>query len=273
MIRLSFLLTVGCRIRKYKKYDDDPSVPVPKSTKYDRIKRVKLSTSHVPSLILHAPSHSSDSRQEVSNTVEAPACENSEILMEERHPARDDHEYTVILPEEIDADESEEVGPPSCRQWDDECDIDDDVDSITSSTSEVSWESGVSSEEDSDDSADNIQNETTTEFKTTFSAQETACMAILALISRHCITTEAAKDIIDLVKVLCPENETLQSLSYTDVQRVCGNCEVFVYDICEKCLALFPTNLEDQVMCSTPGCNGYVHTCKLTSVIKYFTLN
>ena len=92
MIRLSFLLTVGCRIRKYKKYG-----------------------------------------------------ENSEILMEERHPARDDHEYTVILPEEIDADESEEVGPPSCRQWDDECDIDDDVDSITSSTSEVSWESGVSS--------------------------------------------------------------------------------------------------------------------------------
>ena len=221
MICLSFLLTVGCRIRKYKKYDDDPSVQVPKLTKNDRIKHVKLSTSHVPSPILQAPSHSSDLRQEVPNTVEAPACENSEILMEERHPARDDHEYTVILPEEIDADESEEVGPPSCRQWDDECDIDDDVDSITSSTSEVSWESGVSSEEDSDDSADIIQNETTTEFKTTFSAQETACMAILALISRHCITTEAAKDIIDLVKVLSPENETLQSLSYTDVQRVC----------------------------------------------------
>ena len=39
-------------------------------------------------------------------------------------------------------------------------------------------------------------------------------MAILSLIARHCITTEAAKDVIDLLKVLCPENDTLQSISY-----------------------------------------------------------
>ena len=91
-----------------------------------------------------------------------------------------------------------------------------------------------------------------------FSAQEEACMAILSLIARHCITTEAAKDIIDLFKMLCPGNESLQSLSYANVYQVCGNCSVFVYDICERCLGLFPADVEDQVICSTPGCDGYV---------------
>ncbi|XP_020622265.1 uncharacterized protein LOC110059888 [Orbicella faveolata] len=81
-------------------------------------------------------------------------------------------------------------------------------------------------------------------------------MSILSLIARHCITTEAAKDIIDLLKLLCPANELLQSLTYSKVQEVCGNCTVFTYDICENCLGLFPTNVEDQVVCSTTGCNG-----------------
>lgn len=92
-----------------------------------------------------------------------------------------------------------------------------------------------------------------------FSAQEEACMAILSLVARHCITTEAAKDIIDLFKLLCPGNELLQSLSYAKVQQVYANCPVFVYDICERCLGLFPANVEDQVMCSTPGCDGLRH--------------
>ena len=91
-----------------------------------------------------------------------------------------------------------------------------------------------------------------------FSAQEEACMAILSSIARHCITTEAAKDIIDLFKLLCPGNELLQSLSYANVYQVCGNCSVFVYDICERCLGLSPADVGDQVICSTPGCDRCV---------------
>ena len=73
----------------------------------------------------------------------------------------------------------------------------------------------------------------------TFSAQENACMPILALISRHCMTTEAANDILDLLKLICPENVTVQSLNFTNVQQLCGNCELFIYDICERCLLFF----------------------------------
>lgn len=111
--------------------------------------------------------------------------------------------------------------------------------------------------EDSDVNEDSAsENENDGSPQKTYTAQENACMAILSLISRHRITTEAAKDIIALLKILCPENDTVQSLNYASVQQVCGNCEIYIYDICERCLALFPTDRENQVICSTLGCNG-----------------
>ena len=111
--------------------------------------------------------------------------------------------------------------------------------------------------EDSDVNEDSAsENENDSSLQKTYTAQENACMAILSLISRHCITTEAAKDIIALLKILCPENDAVQSLNYASVQQVCGNSELYIYDICERCLALFPTDRENQVICSTLGCNG-----------------
>ena len=51
----------------------------------------------------------------------------------------------------------------------------------------------------------------------------------------------------------------MSQYSFTNVQQVCGNCELFVYDICERCLPLFPNVIKDQVKnCSTVGCDGYV---------------
>ena len=89
-----------------------------------------------------------------------------------------------------------------------------------------------------------------------FSAQQNACMAILALASRHCLTIETAKYIIQLLKVIFPEDETIVNLDDGTVQEVCGKCKVYVYDICEKCLRIFPRDSEEQVQCSTVGCNG-----------------
>jgi len=80
-------------------------------------------------------------------------------------------------------------------------------------------------------------------------------MAIMALVSRHRLTNEAAKDMIDLMKILCPEKDIFQSLKFNKVQEVCGHCEIKVYDICEVCLRLFPDN-KDSYHCSTEGCEG-----------------
>lgn len=164
---------------------------------------------------------------------------------------------------------------PSCETFtcgsgdsDSECgeiSSDSDSDSVTSG---FFLESG-DSDTDCQDSIDSPDDEAPNDIppRKSFSAQEEACMSILSLIARHCITTEAAKDIIDLLKLLCPANELLQSLTYSKVQEVCGNCTVFTYDICENCLGLFPTNVEDQVVCSTTGCNGYVHISTLWACI------
>lgn len=89
-----------------------------------------------------------------------------------------------------------------------------------------------------------------------FTDHEKACMAVLAYVSRHCITNEAAKDLIDLVKVTCPESTTFKTLSYNKVQEVCGKCEMQVYDICEKCHRLFPVDDEDRYHCATMACMG-----------------
>jgi len=242
-----------CRVRRYKKYVDDSSVPVPKSTQYYRAKRAKMSASLLPSLI---PEHQSafgvgyDPLQEVENPEES----------SEQNPLEPSSGRCALRGSDSATDEFtvfDNMGPSSegSQYCDDD---DDDQDSITSSVSEVSMEdSDSSTDTETSDTADDTETDNSPEIvEKTFSAQQTACMAILALISRHCITTEAAKDIIDLVRILCPENETLQSLTYANVQQVCGNCELFVYDVCERCFCLFPTELQDQVMCSTPGCNG-----------------
>lgn len=79
-------------------------------------------------------------------------------------------------------------------------------------------------EEGSDNSNDNMDTRL-------FTDHEKACMAVLAYVSRHCITNEAAKDLTDLVKVTCPESSTFKPLSYSKVQEVCGKCELHVYDM------------------------------------------
>lgn len=89
-----------------------------------------------------------------------------------------------------------------------------------------------------------------------FTDHEKACQAVLAYVSRDCMTNAAVKDLIDLVKVTCTESVTFKSLSYSKVQEVCGQCELHVYDICEVCLRLFPLDDENSFRCSTTGWVG-----------------
>ncbi|KAJ7375117.1 hypothetical protein OS493_001855, partial [Desmophyllum pertusum] len=240
---------VGCRKRKYKKYVDDPSIPIPKSTKFDRINRLKNTNSSSPyPIFLDSHVFGCDFQQVVQSEPDlATSDEITESLTEEMETTADAYaEEIVVCEDKVESyrqSESESDGNTS----------DDDANSSTSESS-VEYDDSDTDDQESLDSPYEIQCDTFPE--KTYSALDKASMAILSLISRHCITNEAAKDIIDLVKVLCPDNETLQTLSYTNVQQVCGICELFVYDICEKCLGLFPTNLEDQVVCSTPGCGG-----------------
>ena len=259
MFHLSSFCIVGNRKRKYKKYVDDPSVSLPKSTKYDRIYRSKDQPCSA-SLSVLLQCH--DFTQQVMQSAPATAttledeamCGTPESIFDFEGTLVEEMESTITASDEIVVREFKFVDRDSDRECNGTSSDDDDSDSATSESLSESEHSDT----DDQETADQCDETPNSSSKGKTLAQEKACMAILALTARHCITTEAAKDIIGLLKVLCPDDETLQSLSYVKVQEVCGNCELTVYDICKKYFRLFPTDLDDEVICATPGCNGYV---------------
>ena len=165
--------------------------------------------------------------------------------------------------ESFDSTDSVNKLDPNSEQFPSEGDRDvyvcDYSDSDTSN-SDLELESDIDSDEvqspstsDEEEMSDNVHDSNDIRL---FSDHEKVCMAVLAYVSRHCITSEAAKDLMDLVKVICPESATFKTLSYSKVQEVCGRCELRVYDICEKCHRLFPLDDENSYRCSTTGCGG-----------------
>lgn len=267
-------VTVVSRKRTYKKYLDDPSLPIPKTTRFRWQQSSQSVSSSFPVASLHVPGGDLQEADQSSCPV-LPTCidENVQINMNDFESIgscettidqnANDNAETFDELEPCSAEQFETSGTPLQEEnveWDvsgseneiglsTDSESDNDINFSGSETSEEVEDSDVNEDSASEDENDSSQQKT-------YTAQENACMAILSLISRHCITTEAAKDIIALLKILCPENDTVQSLNYTIVQQVCGNCELYIYDVCERCLALFPRDRENQVICSTLGCNG-----------------
>ena len=274
------------RKRKYKRYLDDCSIPIPKTTKY-RLQQSSQSISSSPASVvsLHvsggnvqqaeqtSPEQSIGAENSIKQCESIAACQSAiDGSTEAFHAtvtATNEINYTEVFDGiwSAEADENTEVGCGGREEKAESCTDSESDDNVSLSFSDSSEEIEDSESDDQESLHSGDENDSSP--RKTFSAQECACMAILSLISRHCITTEAAKDIMDLMKVLCPGDDTVQSLSYADVQQVCGNCELFVYDICERCLALFPTDREDHVICSTLGCNGYVYIMCQSMLIIY----
>lgn len=256
-----FFLTEGYHVRKYKRYLDNPSVPVPKSTKFDRYKRSAThSTANaaisIPQSVLGVavvPTESSASQTFVQEP-EATVCDDQGAL--EFLPTNGYTQSEVFPSLESGVDNEGTMVIETCKlsgESDSECsEISSSQDSclVTSESDESELEAQCyTSEEDEQDDNGHVVVETRL-----FTDNEKVCQAILAYVSRHCLTNEAAKDLIDLVKVTCPESEIFKSLSYSKIQEVCGQCELHVYDICEVCFRLFPLDDENSFRCSTAGC-------------------
>lgn len=177
---LSFL---GCFKRKYKRYVDDPSVPIPKSTKFDRIKRLKMS--------LHSISSPPDSDNGLDNEgqsmPESTAEEFPEPLIEEiESPFGDDldlsgqsitesagEEYTEQSMAEIESTlseyterligDSDSVGSSAGHETDEEA-TDDNSDSLISEFSSESEDFDSDDQgQEALDSDDETQNDASSE--------------------------------------------------------------------------------------------------------------
>ena len=97
-----------------------------------------------------------------------------------------------------EADENTEVGCGGREEKAESCTDSESDDNVSLSFSESSEEIEDSDSDDQESLHSGDENDSSPQ--KTFSAQECACMAILSLISRHCITTEAAKDIMASLK-------------------------------------------------------------------------
>lgn len=239
---------------------------MPKSTKFDRYKRsatcsntaILIPQSVVSSDLAAVPTVSSTSHNEETflKETEATICNYKGALDLSSSNGYASAEAFPSLERGVD-DEDTRLIETLSEEWDSECsEISSSQDScsVTSESDESELEAQCyTSEEDEQDDNDNVDDESRL-----FTDHEKACKAVLAYVSRHCITNEAAKDLIDLVKVTCPESVTFKSLSYSKVQEVCGQCELHVYDVCEVCPRLFPLDDENSFRCSTTGCVGYV---------------
>ena len=223
------LYILGPFKKTYKRYIGDPSVAIPRSTKHSP-KRCKTTENPPSQQSFDTSSHFKPAQEGLSPEfvgsfalTEGPSFEISHKIVPQE-----------VIPDRATASE----------------DSDSDISSIVSSAGE----SDVDSEGESTSSDESEVPETAPEINR-FSDQENICMAVLSFVIRHRVTAEAAKDLIDLVKVTCPERLSFQSLNYSKVQEVCGKCEILVHDICDKCLRRLPQDAESFV-CSTVGCEG-----------------
>ena len=277
--RIIFCKSTGLFKRKYKLYVLDSSIAIPRTTQYNR-KRLKTS----PSCVVERESGTSACNVVISTSTTSFASElsssNATVIathdpnLEEVGPmfVNFSCENDVAGSNNLCCESSGDTIPASTcdstdsvSQFDSTYDQflpDDDVYdchySEDSDVSSVELDSDTDSEiqyytSDEEEGSDNSNDNMDTRL---FTDHEKACMAVLAYVSRHCITNEAAKDLIDLVKVTCPESSTFKTLSYSKVQEVCGKCELHVYDICEKCHRLFPLDDENSYHCATAACTG-----------------
>ena len=75
-------------------------------------------------------------------------------------------------------------------------------------------------------------------------------MFILSYIAKHKLNGSASVDLLDLLKVIVPDDYNLHSLTLTQINEAVGNCVTKVYDYCGKCFSIFPKD-DNSYQCST----------------------
>lgn len=87
------------------------------------------------------------------------------------------------------------------------------------------------------------------------SEKEKLSLLILSYIAKFKLSGSASVDLLDLLKLIAPEDTTLQSLTLSEIKETLGDCIINVYDYCGKCFAIFPKD-ENIYQCNTADSGG-----------------
>ena len=85
--------------------------------------------------------------------------------------------------------------------------------------------------------------------------KERLSLIILSYIAKYKLSGSASVDLLDLLKLIAPEDNILQSLTLSDIKETLGDCIVNLYDCCGKCFSIFPKD-ETIYQCSTIDSDG-----------------
>ena len=87
------------------------------------------------------------------------------------------------------------------------------------------------------------------------SDKEKLSLLILSYIAKFKLSGSASVDLLDLLKLIAPEDTTLQSLTLNEIKETLGNCVINVYDYCGKCFSIFPKD-KNIYQCNTTDSGG-----------------
>ena len=250
---------VGPIVRKYKRYVDDPILPVPKRTLHHWKKTVNCTDPYDAEMLVPVTEISQDQTHFNQDNTLPPACrdttesvcglekedsvndfrlpvQHQPFLLEDDNDASSYYMYPVYMSDSSDSLEAS--GTYITGSEFSESDLSDNDSNSCTSDEEI---------EKSEDPP--------TASRPNFTSKELASMAIISFATRYLLSNEAASSFVELMKHLSPENKILQDLSYNKIQEMCGSCNLKVHDYCENCYGLFPDD-KDVYSCQTVNCTG-----------------
>lgn len=137
-------------------------------------------------------------------------------------------------------------------------DLDCSLSSCTDYSSSETDQPTSSDESDSEeqDKSNSVLDASTDVPESPISEKEKLSLLILSYIAKYKLSGSASVDLLDLLKLIAPEDNTLRSLSLSDIKETLGDCIVNVYDYCGKCFSIFPKD-ENICQCNTTNSGGY----------------
>ncbi|PFX13893.1 hypothetical protein AWC38_SpisGene21989 [Stylophora pistillata] len=128
--------------------------------------------------------------------------------------------------------------------------------SCTDYSSSETEQSTSSSESDSGDQETDLVSDTSVDMTPSLvSEKEKLSILILSYIAKHKLSGSASVDLLDLLKFIAPKDNTLLSLTLSEIKETLGDCIVNVFDYCGKCFSIFPKD-ESVYRCNTTDNGG-----------------
>ena len=248
---------LGPIVRKYKRYVDDPILPVQKRSMHYWKKTVNHTDPAGAEMLVPMTEISHDQTHINQDNAPPPTCRDTteSFCGLEEEDSVNDFDLPVQHQPFLLEDDTDASSYHPAYLSDSSDSSDSSATYITGSEFSESYVSDNDSNSCTSDEQSEKSDDPTTASSPNFTSKESASMAIISFSTRYLLSNEAASSFVELMKHLSPENKILQDLSYNKIQEMCGSCNLKVHDYCENCYGLFPDD-KDVYSCQTANCTG-----------------